>query len=680
MFKKNLWIAGLIVVLAIMFIGCVDEYQPPAPEGEIVTVLDLQEVLKDVPAGVLTNAKFNEVFNGTPFKPAGNVGSGVDIEILDVSGKKALKVSPHETWGSGIDVRDIATADGNTGVNYQIGDEIYIKGNAGASFQLTHGGGAYAFLDWHPAGGDFEETLVLTKKEVDDAKLAVPPNRPATIRLNNDASNRFAVFTINELVIKGYRKTGDKPEPPPPPPDFSIPATGTYAPPAGTLPYNEFYLNLGKAEFSKLNGATPVNPTASITASALNIEFTAQPQAVYIPFSADLTNLIKSAATAGYKISVTIVTTAAPTATKYRWAITNGETSSWATSNRVSDSLTGDLTNLSDQNSDPNGFLIQCNNTPLGTMNITSIKFAFVGNANPPGAIATAQKAITISFPLAGWAPVSTIDSTGVAGSVKFMPDPSVFGKFGKSTVYYAIITVTPKAGIFIPLDTEFVIKDSMSTSTVDQLSYDALTGTIITKAFDPTDATDVPNPSEGAYDSEHGTFTQETDSVIKFNLASYLTDKTDGVVTTTLTAPLVKSGDPVITLLNGGLNFTNRTSSYFGLDLNLTGTNSLGLDKAKTYKITVWGNLTISSGTPTKMQIHVPYTADPWNSADINTGGTGLTGFAKFEMTATIAPTDWTTWAAANPGGADETNRIRIRQDGSLPFRISRITVEELP
>jgi len=686
MFKKNLWIAGLIAVLAIMFIGCVDEYVPPAPEGEIVTVLDMQEVLKDAPLGVLTNATFSEVFDGTPFKPAGAVGSGVGIEIINAGGgKKGLKVSPTETWGSGIDVRDIATADGNTGVDYQIGDEIYIKGNAGASFQLTHGGGAYAFFDWHPAGGDFEETFTMTKKEVDDAKLAVPPNRPATIRINNDTSNRNAVFTITELVIKGYRKTGsgsEPPPPPPPPPDYSIPGSG-YAPPAGTLPVNEFYLELGKAQFSKLNGDD--NPTATISATKLSVTFNKNPQTIYIPFSDALKNLIKSAGDAGYKITVTIDATIGGLG-GYRWAITNGETSGWATSNIISTNLTGDLTTLiGNQNSDPNGFLFQCNNNTFGTgVDITSIKFAFVGGSNPPTAITTAQKDIKITFPLAGWAPSSTIASDGVSGSVKFMPAPALFGgKFAKSTQYYAIITVTPKLGVFVPVDTTFVIKNTLNASdTVAQASYDPLTGIIITAKFTATGATDVPSPEDGAFDADHPAFSLT--GTKKFSLEDYLTTNstlTDGVLAGDLPAPLVKSGGDVavFTLNHGGINITNRTDNYRGLDINLkaaTTAGGLGLDtENKDYKITVYGNMLAypSSGTG---QLYFALPDNPWTQM----GWTGqqTESYKKFEMTYTIDHTIKVPASATDPGWPQD--KIRIQGDPNVSFRISMIVIEELP
>ena len=700
MFKKNLWIAGLIAVLAIMFIGCVDEYVPPAPEGEIVTVLDMQDVLKDAPIGALTNAKFSEVFDGTPFKPAGGIPNDVGIEIIDAGGgKKGLKVSPLSSWGAGIDIRDIATADGNTGVDYHIEDTIYIKGKGAASFQLCHGGGAYAFFDWHPAGVDFEETFTMTKKEVDDAKLAVPPNRPATIRLNNDGTGRTEVFTITDLVIKGYRKSGEAPPPPPPPPNFDIPGSGYTPPAASTLQYNEFYLDLNKAQYSKLNGDD--HPTGTISATKLSVTFNKNPQAIYIPFNDSLKNLIKSAAAAGYKITVTINATLPTGMTAYRSSITNGETSNWATSNRVSNSLTGDFTNLSDQNSDPNGFLFQQQTAPAsftGAVEITSIKFAFVGNAVIPGAISDTE--IKIAFPLAGWAPNPAITNGDVTGSVKFIPEP-IFGKFGRSTVYYAEITVTPKAGIYIPAATVFTVKDSSgfaAVPTVTVNNYDPIKGVVLTAAFPATDATDVPNPVEGANDGDHGTFTQETGSTIKWQFSNYISTNYAAAVTGSVVvkagefiAPIVDSGASKYEFLNNGLNITQGSDAYKSIDINLIGDNSLNLDPTtKSYKITVWGNLNGLPAASVSPVIHIPYRGGTvWNSANIIASPPALTTlFAKFEVSANITPTTWAAWVAEDAPNTNDAgksiNRFRIRLSdgagGTTPFRVCRITIEELP
>jgi hypothetical protein len=690
MFKKNLWVAGLIAVLAIMFVGCVDEYVPPKPEGEIVTVLDMQDVLAGVAAGPLDNAKFNEIFNGTPFKPAGGIPGDVAIEIIDVAGgKKGIKVKPAASWGAGIDIRDIATADGNTGVDYQIEDEIYIKGKGGSGFQLTHGGGAYAFFDWHPSG-DFEETFVMTTKEVTDAKLAVPPNRPATIRINNDSSDRTAEFTIYEFVLTGYRKSGFTPEPPPPPTDYAIPSDATYSPPSTPkLDYNEFWVDFNGAEYSVLNGDDSANfPTAKILANKLTVTFNRNPQTIFIPFSDGLANLVKAAADAGYSIDVTIDGTTG-TLGGYRWAITNGEGSAWATSNLISGALSGTLNNLKNQNTNPKGFLFQCNNATFGTAELNSIKFKFVASAvTPPGAITTAQSNITITFPLAGWAPSSVIASDGVTGSVKFIPNP-IFGRFERSTIYYAEITITPKAGIFIPLDAEFLIKDEFGAPDVSQISYDPLAGKIITKVFPITDATDSLSPLEGLYDDQHGAFAQESGSTIVFELSDYISDNfadgVDGSVIVTAgdfadNPPLCNAGEPTFEFLNNGLNISGRTEQWHAIDLNFTGDDSLDLDfTTKSYKVTVWGNL---NGAPpaggAKVTIQIPYSDDPWQANLIQTAAL-TAGYAKFELNTTITPTIWETSQDADPSG--DVNRIRIRvETATLSFRICRITVEELP
>jgi len=682
MFKKNVWIVGLLAALAIMFAGCVDALVEDDSGVETV-VTDLQAIIKDVPVQVLNEDKWNAIFDNTPFKMCGE--SNGTFEIVEVSGKKALKVSQMTAnWGVGFDARSATNASAHVkGINFKAGDVITIKGSTdladGIALNAKGENGMSKLSNWSGTG-NFETTVTVTSAEATEIKSN---SAKGSLRIHGGGDSgpgRIGTIILEEFKVVGKRGAADVE---PPPKDYLIPSTGTYVPPTATSVY-EVYLDFNGAKYSELNGDD--DPTAEISATKLSIKYKTgvNRQAVYIPFSDDLKALIKAAAGAGYTITVTIDATLGGL-TDYRWAITNGKTSEWATSNIISNALTGVLNNLSDQNSDPNGFIFQSNGATLGTgVDITSIKFVFAGGSvTLPKAIS--DKAIKISFPLAGWIPSSGIDSTEVTGTVKFLPTP-IFGKFEKNSTYYAVITITPKAGIYIPADTTFIIEDGVGVlstpdNKVDQLYYEPIAGTITTKAFAATGATDVPNPTEGAYDNSHGTFTQETGSTIKFEFQKYLTDNTlvNGAGASDLVAPLRNAGNN-ITLLNKGLNVIQpQGDGWATFDLSFTGDNSLNLDMAtKSYKITVWGNLNGAPASSTKAIFHVPYSGSPWNSATIGSSASLTNSFEKFEFSGTIAPSDWETWTAADPAGT--IDRIRIRMEDDTPFRICGIWVEELP
>jgi hypothetical protein len=205
MLKKNLWVAGLMVVLAIMF-GCVD---PVAEEegGETVTIFDLQEVIKDVPAGVIVgDSDWSAIFKGTPFMMCGGTSNGT-YEIVDNNGYKGVKVSKMgPDWGVGFDVYNADTADGTVGVAYRGGDEIHIEGTSDAGSQLI--------LNINPAGekrlgdvsydGDFEGTYKLTSADVG----TIRGGSPQTVRIHyrsGSANGRKGTIVINELTVKGKR-------------------------------------------------------------------------------------------------------------------------------------------------------------------------------------------------------------------------------------------------------------------------------------------------------------------------------------------------------------------------------------------------------------------------------------------------------------------------------------------
>jgi hypothetical protein len=206
MLKKNLWVAGLMVVLAIMFVGCVD---PVAEEegGETVTIFDLQEVIKDLPAGVIaSDADWGAIFKGTPFMMCGGTANG-EYSIIDVNGYKKVKVDKMgPNWGVGFDLYNADTADGTTGAAFRSGDEIHIEGTADTGSQLILNGNASGEkrLGDVSYDGDFEGTYKLTTADIGTIRAA----SPQAVRIHyrgGSANGRKGPIVIAELTIKGKR-------------------------------------------------------------------------------------------------------------------------------------------------------------------------------------------------------------------------------------------------------------------------------------------------------------------------------------------------------------------------------------------------------------------------------------------------------------------------------------------
>jgi hypothetical protein len=279
MFKKNTWIAGLLAALAIMFVGCVDPYLEPDEDtaGMIeVTLVDLQALIKDVPAGtILTAAGWQKsVLGGTPFMNCGEP----TFTIVDAGGgKKALQVSGYSAdWGQGIDVRNIATSSGNTGVGFKSKDKITIKGTAQTGhggLQLTHGGGSLRFWDWNSDddGGVFNKTFELTSAYVTEIEKENLPNRPATLRIHyGSGGDRQGVFAIEELVVKGMRPSNFTP--PPVDSSYRTPDDGVI-----TLDIEAnrfyFYVNLNEISGSDKFAVPGVPPTIDINPSFVKLTY-----------------------------------------------------------------------------------------------------------------------------------------------------------------------------------------------------------------------------------------------------------------------------------------------------------------------------------------------------------------------------------------------------------------------
>jgi len=204
MFKKNVWIVGLITVLAIMFAGCVD---PVAEEtgGEVVEIFNLQKVIADVPDGIIaTDDAWSTIFKGTPFMMCGGPANG-EYSIITEKEVKKIKVDKiGPDWGVGFDLYN-ADANGATGAGFRGGDELYFKGKAaspGLIFNVkTNGEQRLGNVEFT---GDFESTQKVTSADVG----LIRGGNPQAIRIhykNGNGTSRKGYIILEELVLKGSR-------------------------------------------------------------------------------------------------------------------------------------------------------------------------------------------------------------------------------------------------------------------------------------------------------------------------------------------------------------------------------------------------------------------------------------------------------------------------------------------
>jgi len=548
MFKKNVWIVGLLAVLAIMLIGCVEALPPP--EGEIVEVTRLSDIIKDAPLGLIKDDDaWSAIFADTPFMKCGPA----TFEIINDGGVKKLKVYKMiNTWGEGLDVRHVPTDSGNSGANYKVGDKITIKGTAdpvGIFFNAK--GGAYAKIEnWRSTEVEFDKTITLTADDVGNIKVG----NPQTIRLHYDdgqGDSRRGVIIFEEIVVEGMRSAGDTIELP----DFSISNVGDYN--VGVLTgaaANEVYLDLSEAvKF----GLTP-DPKAftayvtktNTTTGELYAKFTANTQGIFIPFTDEVKAKLQAAAKAQYTFSVVIDGSTDKAASHVRWCFGQDTGSGWNISNMIQDNnfantLKGTLNEFNGIDN-MKGVVLQARPDGAGagtaaiatpySIRINSIKVALNPPTQPIGyttdyiqsGIAYQRKfEITIKLPYYGATAPTSIDISGrfpdfssaantadrtkdtikttAKGAITWTPALSASGKFAKSTAYSATITLSPNTDYFVQTlsTSDFVV--SYSDGTAATASYNAFTKEILVVSKD-----------SGAVVAAPPAFTLTTD--VKFN------------------------------------------------------------------------------------------------------------------------------------------------------------------
>jgi hypothetical protein len=479
MFKKNTWVVGLLIALAIMFVGCVD---PIVEEGgEEIELVNLQELIKDAPDGLISDWG-KSIFGGTPFMKCGNL----NISIITEGGVKKLKLDGMtQTWGEGIDIRHAATADGNTGVGYKAGDTIAIKGKvtpANDGLLVNASGGGYAKVD--NLGADFDSSVTLTQDNV----TAIKSGNPQTIRLHYDSgAARIGTIILEQIIITGKRAAGEGPEPPP---DFNIPGQGDYTIPAATAP--DINVDLNTAVIGML---TPLEnfPVGKIDADKLEVKFDFGTQTIFIPFTDAAKATIVNAAKNGFTFDVTVAGTQGG---HLRWCFGADRAGSWNQTGWGGNGGiggTGDnagsfgvVKNLVPSGFDLDGIVMQARPdgnasaiaTPY-TVTITSIKIT-------PKAPTNDVSSVTINIiPTAGLPAPSSVSGTGWTGAVTWSPALAANGTFLTSTYYSAIIAISPTANYYIRGD----LVANINAGTVSGF-YNPETKNIITESFDQTEAT----------------------------------------------------------------------------------------------------------------------------------------------------------------------------------------------
>jgi hypothetical protein len=205
MFKKNVWIVGLLTVLAIMIMGCVDALPPP--DGVMTEVVNLQNTIKDAPVGIIEGEEgWKAIFKGTPFMKCGDPS----FEIIEEGGVKKLKCfDMQHNWGEGLDIYDSGNVD--VGAGFREGDKLYILGTVDPTkngLKIANGNGQAKMGGWNSGAGvaSFDYEYTLTANNMGEIKGA----DPKAIRLSYDGANegRMGTIIFEQITVNGLRGGG----------------------------------------------------------------------------------------------------------------------------------------------------------------------------------------------------------------------------------------------------------------------------------------------------------------------------------------------------------------------------------------------------------------------------------------------------------------------------------------
>ena len=514
MFKKNIWIVGLLVALTMMFVGCVPEFVDE--EGEMTEVFNLQDALDSADLGVLDANAWKAVFGDTPLHKCGD---GATFSIITQKGVKKLKIDKMtETWGQGVDLYSLAVDGSTKGANFKAGDTIFIKGSVDAGkngLKMSIGNGSAKFDGW-ASDATFDKEYVLTAANIGDIKGA----SPKALRFCYDAPNgdgRMGTIIFEEMILKGKRKAGDgsgggpaveeKPE--------ADPTYGkVYTPTDDTA--SVLYVNLNNIG---LKGAVAPGGIAAsavaFTAGKITISFPANAndqRAIFKLTDEQVAKIMNSGS-----INVVIDGTFTGTGNSFRYHLGDPRTgSNWNGTNSFNADAFATI--AADKKVTFSGnfsgatvgyFILQYRNAAAGTLEINSIKLTL----NPVTDVLASGLDINLTPPKAGVnAPTSVnvtntvgtgddaVTTTYATGSITWTPgiptDGKLKGKFDLSTAYRATIVLSPAPGYSIPYT---LTKTSFSPVGFVISDYNPSTKTITTGWFTKTD-TQLPPLPDGQF------------------------------------------------------------------------------------------------------------------------------------------------------------------------------------
>jgi len=714
MFKKNVWLVGLLAALAILFVGCLDPLvEEDTSNMEEFVVVDLARAIAGKSGPINTEAGatgFEQISGDKPdyFNPAGGIPSQVVFNITSAG----LEVTPVANWGAGLDLTD-------KNIKFKTGDKIYIKGVAteGGTFLLSAKADGWKPLDgWDgnlAAGTAFEKTFTLTAADLGDIKSG----NPQAIRVRRE---NYGKFLISELKVTGLREKGFIVGPggysssgPTPickcsdpncpckanpkkdcgteifgsdvfecefcrPEDASsfTPGTGTYTAPTSTDP-NVFYVDLGSlnagdgGKIINIEQAYATDKNVKIETSKVTYYFEANNQPLAINLTSATKTAVLGALKAGLYVDVEINAKASPRM-GMRFGFADPTTgSSWNSVNLAgpvlfSDNTTtvikarltpnaGNISTAAPKTADT--FLIQLREARKSALEINSIKITI-----PSGIPVTVSELPADVAPNVGKARKTTFETTQFTGAI----DWKVSGSAATGTIfepqkrYTADITLTAK--------THFTFAGGPSVFT-----FGGISSQVISYASDGT-------KKNGKVTLEY-TFPSTIDAsvfngTVKAQAGSTLADITTTTVGTTVTATYTPgTGDPA----EANVTFTWQKETATDVWTNVaTGKTWTTNDIGAKYRVTVSANNYLDGESATTFEItSVAATGskDATLNATYTREGTKFWSFADWVGT----NTDWTygssPLAISNGGGTVTVTKVGTginvtnrNKDGSCP------------
>jgi len=721
MFKKNLWIVGLVGILTALtmaFIGCVDPYVDAGGADDIEqTLFTLSDVIKDIPDGdYSSNDLFNAVFNGTPLSKCGNP----KYEIKTVDGKKVFVTSNMTaTWGEGFDLYS-DNNDSTFGLAFRSGDTIRVKGTADADKKFVLAISNQAQISsWNAmddGAGVFDKTFTISSAEAGTISSNGLANGKNVIRFHfiDGGAGRQGTITIEEIVVVGRRA-----------PDFlgeggSGGGLGGYVKPSGgtdSSGQTYFYVNANKPEavvfkadgnsFIKSVGEPPVLKEEELATVAIEFPIsnvtgsTNQRPTMGFKLSAAEVDAILSGST----VDIELIASDDSTTATYRFAMgsLNGEpggawnsTYVWGPHN-VANTLTtynGSFSWEGDKKDKGRvEYLIVQKIGGVDVASVLTIKSIKLTVLLP---LVISNFSIDIDAPVAGHKPTTEINHAQLAGKITWSPTPvseiTLDGgkklpgpRFEKNTTYTATVALEPKAGFSLdgwPNGTPFIITTSNNNNTTANANktYSVITKRLTGIAFDVTGATYELTHLDGVFDSDlNDTYAKDANYV---KTVYSLTSATSG-------AGYAGAG-ATPTFLEGGINVVrdSTTQGWQGLDtIDLTAT-ALGITPVtRKYKVTVYGYL-IGTAANASMSldghdgVSTPISTYPGAFATV----TGISGANQSFKLSGELPATWFTGVGdgTNTGDKAPQKKVRINSPGSdtggiSTFRVTLIEIEDI-